>query len=70
MANRIKHVVSKKKRRHQEDGFDLDLTCILFNIAYRLRAIHCHVDFIVFNVGFVNNFFLATPCNIIMLNEF
>lgn len=36
MTNPIKGLVSKRRKRFKEDGFDLDLTCILFNLLSKL----------------------------------
>ena len=33
----VRHLVGKKKRRFIEDGYDLDLTCILYDIRYEPR---------------------------------
>ena len=33
MSNKIKSIVSKKKRRYVDEDFDLDLTCILLSVC-------------------------------------
>ena len=33
MASLVRGMVSKNKKRYKEDGFDLDLACILFCIV-------------------------------------
>ena len=43
MANFVQKLVSKKKRRFQEDGFDLDMTCKLtFGVFHSRPFLPCH----------------------------
>lgn len=37
MTNPIKKLVSKQRKRYTQDGFNLDLTCILYYILNNLQ---------------------------------
>lgn len=39
MTNPIKGLVSKRRKRFTEDGFDLDLTCMLSPILFKVRLL-------------------------------
>lgn len=39
MTNPIKKLVSKQRKRYTQDGFNLDLTCILYFIIYYFKQL-------------------------------
>jgi len=44
MASKIKSLVSQKRLRYQQDGYDLDLTCIIWFILSFLCSLLCWDD--------------------------
>jgi hypothetical protein len=49
MASFFRHMVSMSKRRYEQDGFDLDLSCSVkqLNLTTRVCIYHCDLCAIV-----------------------
>jgi len=56
--NKIKLMVSKQRRRYKEDGYDLDLTCILYLLPFMSYPTEIAFFCVLLKLGYVNNEFI------------